>query len=666
MTKTSNKSLRLALILLLVLLLAFFGVYWFIGYQKTHQLDIKLQKLSQSISHQNHWQSRLKAEQNILNLINQGEVRQYRWLGMNQIDGVYQRIQQQYLTDLNQHFLPYLKQLTINQLNKQSTLNPLALYNACKAYVIATQTGHQDIKFQRAWYQEFLPQQYQQALDHILQQHMLTWSPQEDLLARSRAKFQNLDPAEISFLVIQSYYPNALVPIDFNLNLPKGIRTDNLAIPELYSSGLFFNVYQKQIPAMAPQAAHGDWVTGSIQQTWNNHHNSQKLIKQVRAQYLQQFQLHWQGLLQHIQLKPTPYLSDISQLIKQLRQPDSHLWQLITTINNNATLHRETPTPMSNFLAKNRGFQGFQAALFTLQQQIDAIENNKDPLAASFAFTAGRMNQLDNQDDLELSLAVAKQLPRPVNQWLDSIGHRFWHMSLVKSKQYIQQQWQRDIIPHYHATIAQRYPVFSYAKAVIAIKQFERFFSPKGTLDGFVQHYLNPYIDINSHHWKMKTIDGEQLTLTKKHLDMLTRAALIQKMFFKTGSHRASAQFFLDSPQLSPHTQRAILNIAGQMYTVTDKHLANQQFTWPGPNPGFVTVQLTNDQGKSITKTYTGPWAWFKAIDHARLRTSDQLNHYQLTLQLGKQSAQYMLTTEDIINPFIPHVLAQFRCPSKI
>ena len=585
---------------------------------------------------------------------------------MHQLDSVYQHIQQQYKTDLKQHFIPYIKQLTIKQLNNQSSRNPLALYNACKAYIMATQTGHQDSKFQRAWYRQYIPQRYHQALDQALQQHMLNWQPKADLLARTRAKFQNLSTAEISFLVIQSYYPNALVPIDFNLDLPKGIRTDNLAIPELYSSALFFNVYQKQIPAMAPQAAHGDWVTGSIQQTWDNHHNSIKLIKQVQSQYLQQFQLHWQNLLQHIQLKSMPYLSDIAQLIKQLQQPDSHLWQLVTTINNNATLHRATPTPMSNFLAKNRGYQGFQAALYTLQQQVDAIENNKDPLAASFAFTAGRMNQLDKQDDLELSLAVAKQLPRPVNQWLSTIGQRFWHMSLVKSKQYIQLQWQKDILPHYRATIEQRYPVFSYAKSVIAIKQFDHFFAPNGTLDGFIQHYFNSYIDINNRHWKMKTLDGEQLALSKKHLDMLTRAALIRKMFFQPGSHHASAQFFLNTPHLSPHTQRAILNIAGQMYTITDKHLTNQQFSWPGPNPGFVTMQLTNDQGKSITKTYTGPWAWFKVIDHARLRTTDQLNQYQLTLQLSNQFAQYMLTTQEIINPFIPHVIAQFRCPQKI
>ncbi|MDF1654766.1 MAG: ImcF-related family protein [Coxiellaceae bacterium] len=666
MKKTSNKSLRLALILFLVLLLTLFGVYWFIGYRKTHQLDVRLQHLSQSLSEKTHWRSRLKAEQDLLNLINTSHVRQYRWLGMGQVDNVYQRIEQQYHTDLNQHFIPYLKQLTISQLTKQSTRNPTALYNACKAYVMATQTGHQDTKFQRSWYQQFIPQQFVQALDQALQQQKITWSPQAHLLARTRSKFQNLSPAEISFIVIQSYYPNALVPIDFNLDLPKSIQTDNLAVPELYSSALFFNVYQKQIPAMAPQAAHGDWVTGSIQPTWDTQHSPLKLIKQVQGEYLQQFQLHWQSLLQHVRLKPTPYLSDLSQLIHDLQQPNSHLWLLITTINNNATLHRGEPTPMSNFLAKNRGYQGFQAALYTLQQQVDAIRNNKDPLAASFTFTAARMNQSHTQDDLELSFAVAKQLPRPINQWLETIDGRFWHMSLAKSKQYIQQQWQKNIMHTYNATIAQRYPVFSYAKPVIAIKQFEHFFAPRGVLDGFVQHYLNPYIDINSHHWQMKTMDGEQLALSKNHLDMLTRAALIRKMFFQPGSHHASAQFFLNTPHLSPHTQRAILNIAGQMYTVTHKHLYNQQFSWPGPSPGFVTIQLTNDLGKSTTKTYTGPWAWFQALDHTRMRTTDQLNQYQVTVQLGKQSAQYMLTTQDIINPFIPHVLAQFRCPERI
>ncbi len=661
-----TKSLRFALITLLILILACAGVYWFIGYRKTQQLNHQLVTLSHNLSQKRTWQTRMQTEQAILNLIEQSNIRHYRWLGLHQVNDVYHQINQQYTADLRQHFVPYLHRLTVSILNKQSNLNALALYDAAKAYLLATQNQHQNTAFQRNWYRQHIAKKYYPALDQVIEQGLLLWPGNQAYIKRTRAKFQDLSPADISFLVIQGYYPNHLSPVSFRLALPKSIDTSGLAIPELYSNQLFFPVYQKQIPALAPQAAHGDWITGTIAQSWKDRGEKQLLIEHTQAEYLLQYQLHWQQLMQKIHLQPMHDLASMSELIQQLQQPNSAIWQLLTTINNNATLYQNKATPMSNFLGKNRGYQGFQAALYTLKQQVDSIAHNKNPYAASFAFTAGRMNQPHQRDDLSLSLAVAKQLPQPMSQWLTQIAHRFWHISLQQSKTYIQAQWQKQILHPYRAFIAARYPVFSYAKAEINLKQFQHFFAPKGTLDGFVQHYLSPYISHSNHHWQKKTLDGEQLSLSKDHLDMLTRGALIRDMFFHDGSHQANAQFFLNTPLLAPHTQRAIINIAGQMYTVSDEKTADQQFSWPGPNPGFVTIQLTSDQGKSTTKTYTGTWAWFHALDHSRLRTTDKLNQYHLILQLGHQAAEYTLLTEDIINPFIPHVLAQFRAPEKI
>lgn len=664
MSKLSTQ--RIALLAFFGLLLAICVAYWVMAYKQTHEVYQQLKHYSQHIHAQSDWQTRLQHEQRLLKLIDDSHVRRYRWLGMTEVDDIYKKIEAMQLQDIDLHFEPYLKRLTSAYLRNQSNADPLALYQTTKVYLLSSseQQRHQP-ETVRHWLQQRIDPKLAPSLDRALSLGKVHWHADKRLVKQAQQQLQSLPAADISFLVMQNYFPQKPVPIHFSTKTPSILANHQLSIPEIYTSNLFLQVFQKQIPAMAQQAALGDWVTGHTQHAVHAQ-TPQHLITAVQNQYLLQFQSHWQQLLQSLALKPATNLKQLSQTIEQLRANNAPIWQWVTTLNNNATLYRNQPSPLANFLTKNRGYQGFEAALFMLQKDIDTINHNPNPLAASFAYSANRMQSRNPQDNLELSIAVAKQLPAPMNRWLMQLSQEFWQLTMANSKSYIQQQWSHDILRPYRAYIDERYPVFSYAKSNIDIKQFNRFFAPKGTLDGFIAHYLMPYIERSDRHWTLITKDGQHLALSKAHLDMLTRADLIKQMFFKRDPSKAQATFSLKANGLNANTQRAIINLEGQMYTIDHKQLADKHFSWPGPYPGFVTVQLTNNHGKTHTKTYTDSWAWFKLIDHARLQPRQQLNQYALHLSLGKEQADYTLTTDELINPFIPHVLAQFRCPKQL
>lgn len=655
---------RIAILTFFTLVMAICLAYWVMAYRQTHQVYQQLKHYSQRIHAQNDWQTRLQHEQHLLQLIDDSRVRRYRWLGMTEVDDIYQKIEAMQTQDINLHFEPYLKRLTTAYLRNQSDADPLALYQTLKVYLLASteQKRHQANTI-RHWLQPRIDPKLLPSLERAISLGKVHWHADTNLIASTQQKLQRLPAATTAFLVIQNYFPQKPVPIHFRTPTPGILANNKLSIPELYTSNLFLQVFQKHIPAMAQQAAAGDWVTGRTQHTINQ---PAQLVSAIQNQYLQQFQSHWQTLLQSLSLQPATSLKQLQYTIEQLQGHHTPVWQWVTTLNNNATLYRNQPSPLANFLTKNRGYQGFQAALFMLNKDITSIVNNPNPNAASFAYSANRMQSSSRQDNLELSIAVAKQLPAPMNQWLMQLSQTFWQITLANSKHYMQQQWAHDILKPYRAYIAERYPVFSYAKSNIELKQFNRFFAPNGTLDGFIAHYLQPFIQQTDRHWRLKTKDGEQLALSKAHIDMLTRADLIKKMFFKREPHSAQASFSLKANGLNKHTQRAIINLEGQMYTISHKKLADKHFNWPGPYPGFVTVQLTDSHGKEHTKTYTGSWAWFKLIDHARMQPRDQLNQFALHLSLGSEQADYTLTADELINPFIPHVLAQFRCPQQL
>ncbi len=472
-----------------------------------------------------------------------------------------------------------------------------------------------------------------------------------------------LDNANISFLVIQSHYPSNLIQTHFHSKLPPILNTKKLAVNELYSSNVFFDMYNKKIPSMTPSAIKGDWVTGPINPT--ELQPMDQLITQVQTLYLKQFQLVWQQQLNTLSLTQTDKLIDLSQLINELQQVHSPVWQLLTTLNNNATLYDNTPNPLANFLAQNRGYKGFQAALFIIQKQIHSLLNSDSPLAESFKYTSQRMQQ-KQQDNLNLCLDAAKQLPTPVNQWLTTITKRLCQRSLANSKTYIQQQWQDQVMQPYLSNIASRYPIDQQAKSDISLKQFDAFFSPKGTLNTFVQHYLAPYITQNKQSWSLKSKNDATLGLSKAFVEMLTQANQIKNTLYRKDKQTAHMAFTLEPISLDANTTKATINLEGQMYTIDQTLHGANDFNWPGPYPGFVTMQFTGINNKAKTVTYTGPWAWFKVIDNSELSTTNTSSPPMLHISLGQVGANYALTTKSDTQPSIPKLLTQFSCPNQL
>jgi type VI secretion system protein ImpL len=282
---------------------------------------------------------------------------------------------------------------------------------------------------------------------------------------------------------------------------------------------------------------------------------------------------------------------------------------------------------------------------------------------AAFNNTEKRFNTHGKGDPITGVLQVATTAPQPVQSWLNAIAHNSWQLMLSNTKIYLNSVWKATVLQQYNQTIKGRYPIFKDEKKDISTTNFNKFFGPSGIVGAFFNNNLKPLINTNQAYWTWKKLDDEQIDITQSTLDMLIRASMIQKMFYSNNASKPSLKFTLTPISMSTNVSQFILNIGGQMiqYMPGIKHTNNVK--WPGPDGNFVTMRFDNLDPKKPTQTNMGAWAWLHLLDTATIKPSSDPRSYEVTFNLKGNQADYQLTADNPINPYLPNVLGAFRCP---
>ncbi|MFK3616423.1 type VI secretion IcmF C-terminal domain-containing protein, partial [Coxiella burnetii] len=246
------------------------------------------------------------------------------------------------------------------------------------------------------------------------------------------------------------------------------------------------------------------------------------------------------------------------------------------------------------------------------------------------------------------------------------ITQNIWKIILAESRRYIDTAWASEVIPEYNDHILNRFPVFKNSLSDISINDFNHFFGPNGAVEMFFNHYLQPFVDTTQAYWTWKEVDGETLPIPQTKLDMLTRASMIQKMFYADNRKTPTLKFTLTPISLSPNVSRFALNIGGQRLAFEPGIKSPLKATWPGPDGNFVTFQFDTLSPDKPAKTLTGTWAWLRLLNLADLEATSDPKIFHLSLSLEGNTARYQLIAHSPINPYSAQLLSAFRCPNEL
>jgi type VI secretion system protein ImpL len=242
-----------------------------------------------------------------------------------------------------------------------------------------------------------------------------------------------------------------------------------------------------------------------------------------------------------------------------------------------------------------------------------------------------------------------------------------WRFILEEASHYIQSNWKENITPTY-LSMANRFPLNPEAKEDIELPQFTDFFKPKGTLSGFYQNLLKPFVNETMKEWDWRSIDSLQLPLSKAILQQMQYAFQLQHVFFPNNDDKLLIPFILQLVNMDKETRAVSFNLNGQLVTFqkSESHTP-RGLTWPG-NTTFhnTSVNFVGKNNLPINETIQGDWALFHLIKQANPILSPH-KELLLTLTMDNHTAKYKILTQDyIINPFLLSTLGKLQLPEEL
>jgi type VI secretion system protein ImpL len=546
---------------------------------------------------------------------------------------------------------------------------PQKLYNTLQAYLMLGDPKKLDALYVKNWFcnywaniykdnnaeQSKLKQQLETSLKHPFKVEL-----NQQIITAARAHLNNLPPAQLVYLILENIYSNQ------NLNVGS-----TQLLSKIYTSEYFNRIYQKEIPELINNLPQQDWVLGGHLQSQLKANTGGAIIKNVRDLYIENYVSAWEAAALNPEIKIDPKnLLAATRDLKTLATSKSSLTKLLQQIKTNTTI-KNAPTSFTDAVkTKLHAYNTLNSAdlqreLANLANHFNAIVQNSDPGQAAFDVV---INHLQNKHpDFLTNLQTFANYQSLTQQiWLQNIIKNSLAVLLKAASDHINKVWHSAITPQYQKMLLNKYPLFKESKEDISLDNFNAFFGPHGLIDRFFNQYIKPFVAVDKNNWTWKDIDGQQINFSQNSLEVFLRAALIQKMFYANKTSNPKIYFTLAPMDIAPNTQSFTLHLEGQkvIFTSEDKQIYN--LVWPGPKPGLVTIDFVNHKGSYFNATQFGSWAWFKILDKSNLVSASNTKAFTLTFDLNGNAARYELSTNESINPFIPEIINNFRCPEQL
>ena len=305
-------------------------------------------------------------------------------------------------------------------------------------------------------------------------------------------------------------------------------------------------------------------------------------------------------------------------------------------------------------------------ALDDVQLQLASLARASAPEHAAFELARSRM---DGQRDALSNLRNASaRLPRPVGGWFDVLAEDSWRLVLNDSYRYLNQRYQSELYSFYGKAINKRYPFSAHSASDVALNDFREFFKDQGIVDRFFESYMRPFVSGPVGHYRLRSIDGQSLPISKASLDQMAAAHTIRRSFFAQDPAEPQVQFTLEPYTLDPTVSRSEFRFGDKTLEYRHGPILPMAFTWPSDaQDGRAALVLDKMVGRGVgIEKNTGPWSLFRLFDLMQTEYLTGRDVRVLKADLGGLRANYLLMSQRTPNPFDMSVLRTFRMPVQL
>ncbi|WP_367255270.1 type VI secretion system membrane subunit TssM [Pseudomonas sp. stari2] len=306
------------------------------------------------------------------------------------------------------------------------------------------------------------------------------------------------------------------------------------------------------------------------------------------------------------------------------------------------------------------------AALNDLQLQMAGLARSSTPEQAAFELAKTRMS--GQRDALTNLRNASGRLPRPLSVWFNVLAEDSWRLVLNDAYQYLNGRYQSELYSVYGKTINQRYPFSASSTSDVAISDFREFFRAQGTIDRFFDSYMRPFVSGDPGNYRMRSVDGRSLPVSKVFLDQMAAALNIRQSFFSINPAEPTVQFKLEPYTLDPAVSRSEFKFGDKTMEYRHGPILPMNFKWPtDAEDGRTSLVMDKMAGRPIgIEKNSGPWSLFRLFDLMQTEYLTGRDVLVLKADVGGLRANYLLTSQRTPNPFDMGVMRTFRMPVQL
>ena len=305
-------------------------------------------------------------------------------------------------------------------------------------------------------------------------------------------------------------------------------------------------------------------------------------------------------------------------------------------------------------------------ALNDLQMQMASLARASSPEQAAFEMAKTRMG--GQRDALSNLRNATGRLPRPVSVWFNVLSEDTWRLALSDSYRYLNQRYQSELYSFYGKAISKRYPFSAHSSSDVAISDFREFFKAQGIADRFFDSYLRPFVSGDPGNYRMRSVDGHSLPISKAYLDQMAAALVIRQSFFAENAADPQVQFKLEPYTLDPAVSRSEFKFGDKTIEYRHGPIVPVSFKWPtDAEDGRTSLVLDKMVGRALgIEKNTGPWSLFRLFDLMQTEYLTGRDVLVLKADVGGLRANYLLSSQRTPNPFDMGVMRTFRMPVQL
>lgn len=305
-------------------------------------------------------------------------------------------------------------------------------------------------------------------------------------------------------------------------------------------------------------------------------------------------------------------------------------------------------------------------ALNELQLQLSSLARSSQQDQSAYEWAKARMN---GQRDLLSGLRNASgRLPQPVSGWLNGVADDTWSLVLSDAYQFLNQRYQSEIYSFYGKAIDKRYPFHAHSTSDVALNDFREFFKTQGVAEKFFDGYLRAFVSGDAGSYRLRTIDGRSLPMSRVFLEQMVNVHIIRRGFFAENPNEPQVQFKLEPYTLDPGVSRAEFRLGGQVMEYRHGPIAPTSFRWPANvDDGRTSLVLEKIAGRALgLEENTGPWSLFRLFDLMQTEYLRGRDVMVLKANVGGLRANYLLSSQRSPNPFDMTAIRRFRLAGQL